>query len=217
MSEQKRVSPVRALRDLVPGEAWEALTRFPHRKHCAGDILLRQGDPGTHVLALIQGMVKVVITEAEGKERVLAFRGPGEALGEMAVQDGGGRLADVRAISDCEVAIVPAAAFRDFVKQHDLADQLTAYAVSRVREQVETREGDIDHRLAVTLVRLVEISGTHTFALTREELAQRLGVSRYSVTKALARLGPAVRAGRTCIDVLDTDSLRTESTTRASA
>ncbi|MGW1836045.1 Crp/Fnr family transcriptional regulator [Streptomyces sp. BBFR2] len=209
MSEQFGAALAHVLRDLVPSEAWAALADHPRRRHPAGTVLLRQGDSGTHVCALLGGMVKVVRTDADGRERLLAFRGPGEVLGEMAVQTGGLRLADVRTLSACEVAIVPADTFHRFVKRYDLATQLAAYAVNRLREQTQASEGAIEQRLAATLLRLVEICGADTFSLTREDLAQHLGVSRNSVTKALTRFGPQrVRAERTRIHVVDAVYLR---------
>ncbi|GAA2595215.1 Crp/Fnr family transcriptional regulator [Streptomyces tubercidicus] len=204
MSKQRCFSTALILRDLVPAEAWEELTRFPGRHHLAGETLLRQGDSGTHVLAILRGMVKVVRTDADGKERLLAFRGPGEVLGEMAVQVDGARLASVRAISECEVSVVPAEAFRRFVTQHDLANQLAAHAVSRLREQTQTCEGDVDRRLAAALLRLIAVSGVRSFSLTREELGQHIGVSRCSITKVLERFGEQrVQAGRLYIEVID--------------
>ncbi|MFI5773197.1 helix-turn-helix domain-containing protein, partial [Streptomyces sp. NPDC051658] len=71
-------------------------------------------------------------------------------------------------------------------------------------QQTQSCEGDIDQRLAATLLRLIEISGARSFSLTRDELAQHLGVGRNSVTEALERLGShRVRFGRTRIEVLD--------------
>ncbi|MFD0340187.1 Crp/Fnr family transcriptional regulator [Streptomyces sp. NPDC127117] len=209
MSEETCISPARVLRELVSASAWEGLTGFPRRRHEAGAVLLRQGESGSHVLALIQGIVKVVRGDLDGRDRLLAFRGPGEVLGEMAVRDGGVRLAHVQAVSRCEVSVIPASAFQGFVKQHGLADQLFLHALSRLREQTQACEGEIDQRLAAALLRLTEISGSRTFSLTREELAQHLGVGRNSVTKALERFGPhQVRFGRTYIEVLDTMHLR---------
>ncbi|MFD7498351.1 Crp/Fnr family transcriptional regulator [Streptomyces sp. NPDC059832] len=204
MSEQIHISPARVLRELVPASAWEGLAGFPRRPHPAGAVLLHQGESGSHVLALLRGIVKVVRGDRDGRERLLAFRGPGEVLGEVAVQDGGVRLAHVRTLSRCEVSVIPAAAFRDFVTRHDLAFQLALHAVSRLREQTQSCEGDIDQRLAATLLRLIEISGARSFSLTRDELAQHLGVGRNSITKALERFGShRVSFGRTRIEVLD--------------
>ncbi|QTE02023.1 Crp/Fnr family transcriptional regulator [Streptomyces cyanogenus] len=204
MSEDIRVSPARTLRDLVPGEAWDQLTSGPRRTHPAGTTLLRQGDTGTHVLALISGLVKIVRRNIDGRERLLSFRGPGEVLGEMAVQNHRTRLADVQAISTCQVTSIPANAFRHFVERHNLPGRLACLANDRLWEQTEAGEGDLDQRLAGVLLRLAAMSDDSVFRLTRRELAQHLGVSRNSVSDALRRLGPScVRADKTCIEVMD--------------
>ncbi|AYN38570.1 Crp/Fnr family transcriptional regulator [Streptomyces dangxiongensis] len=222
MSEQTLLSQARTLHDLIPGEAWRSLTALPHRSHTAGQTLLRQGEAGTHVLALIQGLVKVVRRSVDGRDKLLSFRGPGEVLGEVAVQDGNARLADVLTLTKCKVASVPAAAFRDLVRQYDLTETLNRLALSRLREQTEAGEGDLDQRLAATLLRLMALSGGHSFRLTRLELAQHLGVGRGTVSEALRRLEPGcVRAGRTSIEVVDEHWLlrtlqRRASTRRAS-
>ncbi|SEP96891.1 Cyclic nucleotide-binding domain-containing protein [Streptomyces sp. yr375] len=78
MSED-HVFSVRTLRDLVSDEAWAGLTRHRPRTYPADKTLLRQGDAGTHVLALISGMVKVVRTDRDGRQRLLAFRGRGRS------------------------------------------------------------------------------------------------------------------------------------------
>ncbi|WP_051790776.1 Crp/Fnr family transcriptional regulator [Streptomyces sp. NRRL S-1022] len=204
MSEEIRASTTRTLRDLVPVEAWDELTSGRRRIHPAGTVLLRQGDTGTHVLALLRGLVKVVRRDIDGRERLLSFRGPGEVLGEMAVQNDRIRLADVQAISICEVASLPAHTFRHFVERHGLPGKLACLANDRLWEQTQAGEGDLDQRLAGALLRLVAMSGDRVFRLTRTELAQHLGAGRNSVSDALRRLGPSrVRADKTCIEVVD--------------
>ncbi|UUU20289.1 Crp/Fnr family transcriptional regulator [Streptomyces sp. DSM 40750] len=209
MSEDRAFS-VRPLRDLVSDEAWAGLTRYPSRPYPSSTTLLRQGTQGTHVLALISGMVKVVRTDRDGRQRLLAFRGPGEILGEMALQHGGERLADVRTISTCKASVVPAEDFRRFVRDHQLADPLAVLASSRLREQTEVFDGAVHERLAMALLRLVEVSGgERSFSLTREDLAQHIGVSRDTVSKALTQLGPGrVEFARNRIQVTSVEALR---------
>ncbi|MFE5873469.1 Crp/Fnr family transcriptional regulator, partial [Streptomyces roseifaciens] len=198
------------LRDLVSNEAWAGLTRYPTWTYASDRTLLRQGSKGTSVLALISGMVKVVRTDRDGRQRLLAFRGPGEILGEMALQHGGERLADVRTMSKCRAAVVPAEDFHRFVREHQLAYPLAVLASSRLREQTEVYDGHVHERLALALLRLVEASGgVRSFSLTREELAQHIGVGRNSVSKALGRLGPdQVKAAKCRINVTSVKALR---------
>lgn len=194
------------LRGFVGEEVWaELLAHATRRRHASGTVLLRQGEPGTHVLAVVSGVVKVVRQERNGDLTLLAFRGPGEVLGEMAVLDEGGRSASVEALSRCDVAVVSKAAFLRFVEDQGLFPVLVRYALTRLRESDQARgSGDLPDRLAAALVRLADISGRSVvdeerplvLALTRDELAQHLGVTRNTVTATLGELAGHLRVSR---------------------
>ncbi|MEU3398168.1 Crp/Fnr family transcriptional regulator [Streptomyces filamentosus] len=199
------------LRSLAPPEQWGWLTRYPPQTYLAGRALLRQGDQGTHVLALVEGLVKVVRTEPDGRQRLLGFRGEGEILGEMALQDGSVRMADVWALRDSRAHIVPAQDFRRFVQDNRLARPIFELAWNRMREQAALCEGAVHERLARALLRLVEAAGNGEphFCLTREELAQHIDVGRKAVSKALEVIGPeCVEVGNRRIEVVSVEGLR---------
>ncbi|MFF7592384.1 Crp/Fnr family transcriptional regulator [Kitasatospora purpeofusca] len=208
------------LRHLMGEARWSAMLTGAHvRRHPIGSTLLRQGEPGTHVLALLDGVAKVVRRKPDGGLTLLAFRGPGEVLGEVAVLDGIVRMADVEAIGQCTVAVVSSAAFLRFVADRQLYPVMVRYALGRLRESDVARDGgDVGARLAAALVFLAELSGGApgaggaaevALALTRDELAQYLGVSRNTISAGLAELGPAgVECGRRRIVVGDLPALR---------
>ncbi|MFF9490241.1 Crp/Fnr family transcriptional regulator [Streptomyces sp. NPDC014676] len=211
----------RSLRDFVGETVWADLLKHSfERRHPAGSVLLRQGEPGTHVLAVIAGVAKVIRQERNGDLSLLAFRGPGELLGEVAVLDDGVRSASVESISQCVVGVMGKAEFLTFVNGHGLFPVLVRYALTRLRESDEARGGgDVRIRLAATLVHLIDISGHPHFAhsasgpvelaLTRHELAQHLGTSRNTITAALNDLASCgVRAGRRRILIDDLPALR---------
>lgn len=209
----------RTLRHLMGDAVWTGMLAGAfERRHPIGATLLRQGEPGTHVLALLAGVAKVSRRERSGDVRLLAFRGPGELLGEVAVLDDGVRSASVQAISDCTVAVVAKAAFLRFVAERDLFPVMVRYAMGRLRESDLARTGgDVVPRLAAALVALADLSTGPTptagrrieLALTRDELAQHLGVSRNTVTAALAALAVhQVEAGRKSIALDDLPALR---------
>lgn len=209
MSERSS-SLVSSLRGLVSDEVWAGLTAYPVRHRRAGDTLLKQGDPGTEVIVLVSGLVKIVHADRHGRKRLLAFRGPGEILGEMALQSGDVRLAHVEAMSTCKFSPILAADFHRLVRDYRLAGALAVLTARRLREQTEVYDGDVCERLVMALLRLVEVSGgARSFSLTRDELAQHIGVGRKSVSKALAQLGPGlVQAGRSRVGVVDVEGLR---------
>ncbi|WP_245240740.1 Crp/Fnr family transcriptional regulator [Streptomyces spiramenti] len=215
----KRHESVPSMRLLMGEHRWQRLidTAFP-RSHPAGATLLRQGEPGTHVLALRQGVAKVLLGERGGGLTLLAFRGPGELLGEVAVLDDGVRSASVVAITPCAVSVLDSTAFLRLAAEQDLYPVFTRYAMGRLRESDSARSGgDVTARLATALLQLADMSeepsraaaAAQDLALTRNELAQHLGVSRNTVTTALAELAPArVRAGRGRVHIGDLPVLR---------
>ncbi|GLF92929.1 Crp/Fnr family transcriptional regulator [Streptomyces yaizuensis] len=209
----------RTLRHLVGGAVWsDLLTRAYERSHPAGATLLRQDEPGTHVLALVSGVAKVVRRERDGALTLLAFRGPGELLGEVAVLDDQTRSASVHAISRCVVGVVTKADFLRFTTERDLFPVLVRYALAKLRESDQARGGgDVAERIAATLVALADMAapaphlpgGPLDLALTRHELAQHLRLSRNTISSALTALEPlGVRPGRGHIVVGDPAALR---------
>lgn len=66
----------------------------------AGELILRQGDPGEHGYILAQGRVRVSRRLPDGRDAVLTLMGPGDPFGVNALIDGGARTASVEALSD---------------------------------------------------------------------------------------------------------------------
>jgi len=87
------------------------------RRLKAGDSLVEQGDPGSDLFLLFDGVLEVAI---DGK--VITQVGPGAILGEMASLEDGKRTATLRAVTACRVAAVP-------------ADQLDKQALTEIAER----------------------------------------------------------------------------------
>ncbi len=75
------------------------------RRLSAGEVLVRQGEPGADVYLLLDGVLRV---ERDGER--LAEYGPGAMLGERAHLEGGTRTSTLVAVTACRVASVDAAA-----------------------------------------------------------------------------------------------------------
>ena len=73
------------------------------RRLAAGEALCRQGDPGSEVFLLLDGVLRV---EKDGER--LAEYGPGAMLGERAHLEDGGRTSSLIAVTTCRVAAVHA-------------------------------------------------------------------------------------------------------------
>jgi CRP-like cAMP-binding protein len=73
------------------------------RRLKAGDVLVRQGEPGTDIYLVLDGVIRV---ERDGER--LAEYGPGAMLGERAHLEGGTRTSTLEAVTACRVASVEA-------------------------------------------------------------------------------------------------------------
>ena len=79
----------------------------------AGDALVRQGEPGTDIFLILDGVIRV---DRDGE--ALAEYGPGAMLGERAHLEGGIRTSTLTAVTACRVAAVDAAALdRDALEE----------------------------------------------------------------------------------------------------
>ena len=76
------------------------------RRVKAGEVLVRQGEPGTSIYLVLDGALRV---DRDGQR--LAEYGPGAILGERAHLEGGARTATLVAVTPCQVASVEASQF----------------------------------------------------------------------------------------------------------
>ena len=86
---------------LMHGAAKPVVTRL-----AAGDVLVRQGDSGSSVFLVLDGVIRV---ERDGEQ--LAEYGPGAMLGERAHLEGGTRTSTLVAVTGCRVASAEASQF----------------------------------------------------------------------------------------------------------
>jgi hypothetical protein len=95
-----------ALERTLSGQLMHGAAKPRIEKVKAGATLIRQGDPGTAVYLLLDGVIRV---ERDGE--ALAEYGPGVMLGERALLEGGTRTSTVTAVTACRVASVEASQF----------------------------------------------------------------------------------------------------------
>ena len=87
---------------LMHGGGRPRVQRFP-----AGQVVVRQGEPGTDVFLVLDGVIAI---ERDGEQ--LAEFGPGAILGERAHLEGGHRTSTMTAVTACRLASVEATQFR---------------------------------------------------------------------------------------------------------
>ncbi len=183
---------------------------------------MTEGEASDHVVVLLAGRAKVSSYTADGKEVVLAVRGPGELIGELSALDEGARSATVSALEPIEALIIPSERFVAFLSDHvRLAILMLQTTIRRLRDsdrkRVEFGAYDTPGRVARRLLELVDRYGEGDgsvmridLSLTQDELAGWTGSSREAVSKALREFRDRgwIETGRRSIKVLDVAALR---------
>jgi CRP/FNR family transcriptional regulator, cyclic AMP receptor protein len=210
---------------LSPAQGDSFRSRAIPRRFRKGQALFHEGGSSDRVVALISGRVKVSTATDEGKEIVLAFRGPGDLLGELSAIDGSPRSATVEAIEPVEALAVASADFRALLLEHPEIALMLLETVSRRlrdadRKRVEYGAHDTVGRVAARLLELARDYGEPDargirigLPISQEELAGWTGASREAVSKALQTLRSAgwVVTERRRFPVCDPKALRRRS------
>jgi CRP/FNR family transcriptional regulator, cyclic AMP receptor protein len=188
----------------------------------AGAALMHEGLQGEGVLVLLSGVVKATSVTGAGREVVLAFRGPGELIGDLAIIDGRPHSSTVVAVEPVDALLIGAGDFRAFIdRTPQAAVALIRMVVDRFRDTdrkiVEFSSSGALGRVASRLVELSEAYGEHSergltisLHLSQEELAGWAACSQKAVVNALQTLRQLglVETARRRITVLDPEGLR---------
>ncbi len=98
-----------------------------------GEIIIRQGEPGTCMYVVQEGEVEVLAAKGDGHVR-LALLGAGDVFGEMALFSKESRSATVRAVGDARVLSVDKQTFlRRVHEDPSLAFRLLQKMADRIR------------------------------------------------------------------------------------
>ena len=127
------------LHTLTPAEADVLEEMGEPGSYAAGEVIFEQGGTADCVFVLRSGRVRVTATGGDGEEVVLAERGPGELLGELAGIDGQPRSASVTAVDEVRGLVVPLRAFRGFLMDNPRAALSLLELLSRRLREAEAR------------------------------------------------------------------------------
>lgn len=90
------------------------------RQHLqSGEILFREGDPGSEIYFVVSGLLEVSIGQGNSR-RILQRVGDGEILGEMAFLTAERRSATVAAVEDCKLVRVELDQYRDYLDRQPI-------------------------------------------------------------------------------------------------
>jgi CRP-like cAMP-binding protein len=184
-------------------------------------VIFQKGDPGTSMMAVVRGRVKICTYSVDGKELVLNIIGQDGLFGEISVLDGQPRSGDAVALEDTELLVLERNRLLPFLTgTPEVATRLLEVLCLRLRQTSEHLEDallrEAPSRVARGLLRLAGTFGKPEgdgirldIKLSQQQIGNLIGISRESVNKYIvewSRAGAiAVRNGY--ITILDQDAL----------
>jgi CRP/FNR family cyclic AMP-dependent transcriptional regulator len=196
-------SPAALHNELLRGIAAQGgVKRYP-----ANAVIISEGDLADSLFVILTGRVKVYSANAAGREVTIITHGPGEYVGELAL-DGGVRSASVMTLEPTTCSVVTGANLRQFVTAHpDFAMHLIHKLIWRVRQATDSVKSlalqDVYGRVVRLLNELSVPQGDERVVserLTQQDIAERVGSSREMVSRIFKDLTKggyvAVASGR---------------------
>ena len=184
------------------------------RSFVPGEFVFWEGDAPDSFYIVIEGRVKVLKHSSLGKEFIIAFFGPGEIFGEVAVFQDRPYPASAQAAADTKVLRIRREDFLSFVAQRP---QVVLRIISVLGERLRDAQGRlkdlagerVEQRLAGTLLMLSAKLGA-TLPFTRQEIADMAGTTTETAIRFISRLkdGGIIRSARGRITILDKTRLR---------
>ncbi len=167
--------------------------RFPKHK-----TIVEEGAPGDYMYIICDGRVKVTKLSGDGREKILELLDGGDFFGEMSLLDDAPRSASVEALSEVRVLALGRNDFLDLLrKSTDLAFAVVQELTRRLRQVDEQASSlsflRVKERTQGLLVRMaksetVDPNRRLTQALTHQQIADMIGTSRETVTRAIKGL-----------------------------
>jgi CRP-like cAMP-binding protein len=113
------------------------------RTFAAGAAIMEQGEPADHILVILAGRASIRVNE-NGKERVIAERGPGQLIGERAAVQVGVRSATVVALEMIWALEVQTRDFAAFISGNS---KILAFVQDQRRDRGIDEPSARDHRV----------------------------------------------------------------------
>jgi CRP-like cAMP-binding protein len=215
-TEPHRLLDRLAILEGVPAPARHALAAAARPvRHEAGAVIFRRGDPGEGMLLVLDGLVRLHLASAAGRELTLGLAGPGEPVGEIALIDGGPRSADATALTPVRALLFRHADAAGIIATDAaVAGALLRTLAGRLRRTTDQTESvglrTLQARLAVALLQLARADPSGLVRLPQGQIAALVAATRPKVNAVLAEfrargLVEPVRAG---LRLRDPEALR---------
>ncbi len=179
-----------------------------------GEFVFWDGDDPDWFYIIADGKIKVLKYSSSGKEFIIAFFGPGEMFGEVAVFENKPYPASAQAVADTKVLGIKREEILSFLAHRPEVALRIIYVLGGRLRDAQERLRDIagervEQRLARILLMLSSKLGPN-LPFTRQEIADMAGTTTETAIRVMSRLkdGGIIRSVRGKTIILDETKLR---------
>jgi len=180
----------------------------------AGEFAFMEDDPPDWFFLVATGKIKAVKTSSAGKDFIIAFFGPGEIFGEVAVFENRAYPASAQAVEDSTVLGIRRDDLLKFLSRRpEVARRIVSVLSGRLRmasNRLRDLAGErVEQRIARVLLMLSSRLGSQ-LPFTRQDIADMAGTTTESAIRFLSSLNTRkiTRSVRGRIVILDELKLR---------
>ena len=170
----------------------EKNTGMPVATYRESQVVYAQGDPANSVFYIHSGQVKVTVISEQGKEAVVAIRGPDEFCGEGALTGKPMRLANAVTITMCEIVRIEKSSMARLLHEDpEFGDYFLAHLLTRTArveaDLVDQLFNSSEMRLARALLLLANYGNDVGLEpipvqVNQQTLAEMIGTTRSRVS-----------------------------------
>ena len=178
------------------------------------EFIFWDGDDPVWFYIVAEGKVKVLKHSSLGKEFIIAFFGPGEMFGEVAVFENKPYPASAQAVTETKVVGIKREDFLSFLANHpQVALRIINVLGGRLRDaqgRLRDLAGErVEQRLASVLLMLSAKLGL-TLPFTRQEIADMVGTTIETAIRVMSHLKDRgiIRSVRGKVIILNEEKLR---------
>jgi CRP/FNR family cyclic AMP-dependent transcriptional regulator len=166
------------------------------RRHPKNALIVEEGLPGDYMYVVREGRVKVIKGSEEGREKIMDFLEVGDFFGEMSLLDRAPRSASVKTMEPVLLLALSRTTFLDLLSRSpSLSLAVIQVLTQRLREADEQASSMSFQKVTARARGLFErIARTDddgpplTPPMTHQQIADMIGTSRETVTRAIKRL-----------------------------
>ena len=178
----------------IDGQSLKNLSNSGRIEHIQkGGVVFLQSDPPDEFYIVKTGLVSILLGSSDGREMVINEIRPGDYFGELGIITRNPRSTTAITRTDCTLLVFTRQAFTDILDTEPLlARRILVITAERLRRSSERESAlaflDAQARLARLLLQMDKVTYEKGYiTISQEELAQRTGLTRQTVAKALGR------------------------------